>query len=69
MALSLSYFFQKAWKKYDRLSAKYERKVEAFRQDTQAWLDTITRYEDLGKAVAAELFPRREAVTETGNPS
>ncbi len=54
--------FQKAWKKYDRLSAKYERKVEAFRQDTQAWLDTITRYEDLGKAVAAELLPRREAV-------
>ena len=61
--------FQKAWKKYDRLSAKYERKVEAFRQDTQAWLDTITRYEDLGKDAAAELFPRREAVMQTAIPA
>ena len=61
--------FRKAYKKYDKLRTKYERKIEAFRQDTQAWLDTITRNEDLGKDVAAELFPRREAVTQTGNPS
>ncbi len=61
--------FQKAWKKYDRLSAKYERQLKAIRQDAMAWFRAIKRYEDLGKAVAAEILARREAVTETGNPS
>ncbi len=61
--------FEKAQKKYDRLSAKYERQLEALRQDNQAWRDRLISYLDLGEDVAAEFLPRREAVTETGNPS
>ena len=61
--------FQKAWKKYDRLSAKYERQLKALRQDAMAWFKANKRYQDLGKAVAAELLPRREAVIQTAIPA
>ncbi len=64
---------EKANRKYDRLRAKYERQYErqfeALRQENQAWRDRFISYQDLGEDVAAELLPRREAVTETGNPS
>lgn len=60
---------EKANRKYDRLRAKYERQFEALRQENQAWRDRFISYQDLGEDVAAELLPRREAVTETGNPS
>ena len=60
---------EKANRKYGRLSAKYEHQLEALRQEYQAWRDRFIRYQDLGEDVAAELLPRREAVTETGNPS
>ena len=61
--------FEKAYKKYDGLRAEYDRKVEAFHKDTQAWLDIITRFEDLGRNAAAELFPRRGAVIQTAVPA
>ncbi len=61
--------FEKAMRKYDRLSAKYQRQLEALHQDAQALSDAIKRYQDLGKDVAAEILARHEAVTETGNPS
>ena len=60
---------EKANRKYARLSAKYERQLEALRQENQAWRDHFISYQDLGEDVAAALLPRREAVTETGNPS
>ncbi len=60
---------EKANRKYDRLSAKSERQLEALRQEYQAWRDHFISYQDLGEDVAAEFLPRREAVTETGNPS
>ncbi len=61
--------FEKAMKKYDRLSAKYERQLKALRQDAMAWSKANRRYQDLGKAVAAELLPRREAVIQTAIPA
>ena len=61
--------FEKAMRKYDRLSAKYERQLKALRQDTQAWFDAFTSYQDLGKDAAAELLPRREAVFQTAIPA
>ncbi len=50
---------EKTHRKYDRLSAKYERKLEALRQENQAWRDRFISYQDLGKDVAAELLLRR----------
>ena len=60
---------EKADKKYDRRRAKYERQLEAHLQENQAWRDHFISFYRLGEDVAAELLPRREAVTETGNPS
>ena len=53
---------EKANRKYDRLSAEYERKL-------QAWRDHLISYQDLGEDVAAELLPRREAVIQTAIPA
>ena len=60
---------EKANRKYDRLSAKYERQLEALRQDNQAWRDRLISFQDLGEDVAAELLPRREAVIQTAIPA
>ena len=61
--------YEKALRKYDKLVAKYQREVEARQRETQKWIERMTNDGDLGRGVAAELFPNREAVAETGNPS
>ncbi len=60
---------EKANRKYDRLSAEYERQLEALRQDNQAWRDHFISYQNLGEDVAVELLPRREAVIQTAVPA
>ena len=61
--------FDKEDREYDKRYARYLRKVEAHRRETQQWADRVTSYSDLGRSVAAELFPSREAVSQTAIPT
>jgi hypothetical protein len=60
--------YETALRKYDKLMAKYQREVEARQRETQKWIERTTQYGDLGRSVAAELFPNREAVMQTALP-
>ncbi len=61
--------FEKAQKRYDRLRAKYESQLKELHKDAQVLTDAFTSYQDLGKDVADELLPRREAVIQTAIPA